>query len=567
MLRYCYLLILLIPLSATAQIIVKRETKCYFDTSDGYEVVNKDSGFALINEDLLTAVSGVEKLHYLKTHIQKGNSWRKVKSKNTYATDLVSNFYGNDQLIITSLPKSGNYIQEWSKQCDYSLFFGSIRFPKEIDTVAITVVLPKEQSLEINWSDTVQSNVDINFSSSFTEKEHIYTFSRTGTGSNNVEIRVFITSDSINTNQQFANKYLNLIEEPINEDLPQNAWLDSLGYAEIPEKEKVALVLQRVQKDIGYISITNGLQGLCPRPASYTEFQKQGDCKAMSLLIHQYLKTLHIKSNLAISASLSHRFKMDFPSVSSGNHMVCVYKDENDSLIILDATDDQSSYPFTSRHTQSTQIFVLNKDSSFFHYVHSNKFPEVTSTTIHINAKTREGSFAQELNGLDQWLYREIPSQTSDKKILSYFLPKHKLNIQKVSIQKSITPTISTNFFIPRSNILNLSNQTIIDLSFLPIPDAKEGLTENYNFHPFNQNFTVTIQLDEPFHLNQKIQTEKSNTLYYYRFKCSQKSDTELEIYYELKINTTSFSESQIAQLNQLNSIIKNDFHSTISLQ
>lgn len=80
----------------------------------------------------------------------------------------------------------------------------------------------------------------------------------------------------------------------------------------------------------------------------------------MAFLLYNALNYFGIEAYLAISATMTHRFEMDFPSVSSGNHMICVTKDKNDNYLFLDATEATGYYKNPSRFTQGTNVFVIN---------------------------------------------------------------------------------------------------------------------------------------------------------------------------------------------------------------
>src|SRR6185369_7676613 len=75
-----------------------------------------------------------------------------------------------------------------------------------------------------------------------------------------------------------------------------------------------------VQAKIKYIDIENGLNAFVPRDPNFVLENKQGDCKDMAFLIYSILKGCGIKSNLALAASITHSFDVDFPSVASANH-------------------------------------------------------------------------------------------------------------------------------------------------------------------------------------------------------------------------------------------------------
>jgi hypothetical protein len=75
----------------------------------------------------------------------------------------------------------------------------------------------------------------------------------------------------------------------------------------------------------------------------------------MAFLIHSILKSYEIESNLALSASITHAFDLDFPSIASADHIICCVK-KNGKWIYLDATEISCQYGFPSTQIQGKHI-------------------------------------------------------------------------------------------------------------------------------------------------------------------------------------------------------------------
>lgn len=420
--------------------------------------------------------------------------------------------------------------------------------------------------LEINWSDTIGFSDIIQFkkiNNSNTSSTYIFTKNK-NTSITNIGIRVSVKNKDTDPVVEFTKNYLKLIEKSLSEDLPQNDWLDSIRTSGVTEKLKVALVLAKVQREISYLAITDGLKGLCPRPTSYTEFQKHGDCKAMALMIHQYLKALKINSWLAISATLNHRYPCNFPCIASGNHMVCVYEDEHDSLIVLDATDDQSNYPFTSRHTQSTQILILDQLQPRFEKIHVNNFSQPSKTKIQINKLDGSGLLVFEPHGILKWQLNELPENLKIATKINKLITHHKLNLQDGTLKKSDELSFESYFKVAKSNFLELPNQTIIDISFLPKPLIDLATKKNFTYYPLDQTFQVSIAISPNLKMIDHTPTLINNDWVEYHFNCSSQSNDRVLINYSIKLKKCSFSAEELIQINNINSTIQNDFNTAI---
>ena len=138
-------------------------------------------------------------------------------------------------------------------------------------------------------------------------------------------------------------------------------------------------VFRFVQTKIKYIDIENGINAFKPRDPNRILEQRQGDCKDMAFLIHSILNQYGIKSNLALSASISHPFDMDFPSLASANHIVCtVFR--NDRWIFLDATEDVCEYGFPSLQIQGKHVFISGDGQGAYKYV--NPVPAAENESV-----------------------------------------------------------------------------------------------------------------------------------------------------------------------------------------
>ncbi|MFT5877771.1 MAG: hypothetical protein ACI8SA_001636 [Dokdonia sp.] len=566
---YTYtILLLLIPLFTTAKkVITKTSTAFVFDLNNGYTETYSESGSISKAHTLNTFISGVEQLELHEVHIWNGKKWKELANKKSYSSDFNRGFYSGQKVIRTPLTPLTTYTLNWQKKCDYGIYCSKIYFNQKADTSRVSISLPAHLTLAINWNDTVGFD-KVNYIYSPEEEGTVYTFTY-WQGKNNKPpmIRVLVRDTSSLTNSQaFCNTYLKLISPVLEQPTPSSVWLDSIKNSSIPEKVKVKEVFEHVQQQIGYLQISNGLEGLCPRPVSYTLFQKQGDCKAMALAIHSYLNYLDISNKLAISATMDFIFEMDFPTVSSGNHMVCVYLPQHLEMVILDPTDKFCMYPQPSRHTQNTSIFLLDEDKPEFRDIPQVRSNIPTEIRITLNANRRDGQILYKPAGTYQWL----DTETYHSRKSNFIHLKESIDIPKAiisEVQRNADSSYTGKIEVNKNNILNISENLLINQSFLPDPSKLISPKRKYSYQPAHHRYHVKIVLPKEYSLPQNAFKILETDLYSYSYSNKITEDNVLHIEYALHVKSCRYSPEQITQLQYLQTIIQNDLKTVITLQ
>ncbi|MFT4879436.1 MAG: hypothetical protein ACI898_001982 [Flavobacteriales bacterium] len=125
----------------------------------------------------------------------------------------------------------------------------------------------------------------------------------------------------------------------------------------------VDYVFDQVKTNVSYIDIENNIGAVQPRLPDVICERKQGDCKDMANLLCSILRTFDFQTYLGISATKSHVFKNNFPSLSSGNHLVCMLWFQNE-WIQLDATDRFAPFQWPSCILREPQFLLSLKTAS-----------------------------------------------------------------------------------------------------------------------------------------------------------------------------------------------------------
>ena len=568
---YLYtLILLLIPLFTTAKkVITKTSTAYVFNANNGYTQTYSEKGNIHNSHTLATYISGIEQLESHEVHLWNGKKWKELAHKNSYTSDYNSGFYSGQKVIRTPIPIETTYTLSWQKKCDYTIYCSAVYFNNTADTSVVTLALPAHLTLAISWADTIGYST-ISHTKIKEGEVTLHTFTYLKQKDTLVpNIRILVRENSNLTNEQaFTKDYLQLIEPVLSESTPPSNWLDSLNESSITPNKKVQAVFEYVQRQISYIAITNGLDGLCPRPVSYSLYQKQGDCKAMALVVHKYLDYLHIPNHLAISATLSYPMKMDFPTISSGNHMVCVYAPNDTAFVILDPTDKYCQYPQPSRHTQSTSILLLDRTHPEFKAVPVVTNFTPTTVNIKLNTETRSGSITYSPKSVYEWKDLETHKNTdvlSERFKKSMQLP----NAIITNITRKYDTSIIYNGSIKvnRNNFLTLNNSLLINQSFLPNPAELLTPKSSYSYHPAHHAYQIEIALPKKYKLTANSYIQRETDLYSYTYNAHITDDNILHITYYLHIKTCYYSPEQQTQLADLQTLLQHDFNTTITLQ
>jgi hypothetical protein len=127
-------------------------------------------------------------------------------------------------------------------------------------------------------------------------------------------------------------------------------------------REKIKIVYDYMQKNFRYVSIQLGIGGQKPLPASFTDDKKYGDCKGLSNYMYSVLKTLGIKSYVALinRQSNDEGVDPDFPA-DRFNHLILFVPDGKDS-IWLECTSKTALFGMLDNSTENRNAVLITED-------------------------------------------------------------------------------------------------------------------------------------------------------------------------------------------------------------
>lgn len=298
-----------------------------------------------------------------------------VRKKELLTSNIRSNaFYSDSKSTTWSIPKSKlakysykinnpNLLESGLLRFDKSnidIYTYSIRFPNFLQIKIDSSYLTNPKKLTIDSKDSADYKI-FNFKYLKDRKKIKISRYSQRTIVKQEAIRYIITPVEYKYKEleYFSKSYLKLIEKSLFLDEPTKRLVEEIcqnvSHVDTASKKLMHYIFEH----FNYLSVQDGVYSYIPKSPNDLAEKKYGDCKGFSAFIYAALKHLGFSPKLAISATLSYGFDMDFPSMVSGNHMICIVKSGKD-IHFIDATDNQSIYPLPSHHIQGKHILILD---------------------------------------------------------------------------------------------------------------------------------------------------------------------------------------------------------------
>ncbi len=152
------------------------------------------------------------------------------------------------------------------------------------------------------------------------------------------------------------------------------------------DKEKIERIYSYMQQNFRYVSIQLGVGGLKPFSAEFTDQKKYGDCKALSNYMKAALKSVGIKSYVAIINSDYNAMPVDpaFPSNDFNHVILCVPAKDS---IWLECTSSTIGFGELGTFTENKNALLITEEGGMLvptpvsHFA-ANIFSTVTTLSI-----------------------------------------------------------------------------------------------------------------------------------------------------------------------------------------
>jgi hypothetical protein len=323
-------------------------------------------------------------------------------------------------------------------------------------------------------------------------------------------------------------------------------------------------VFRFVQTKIKYIDIENGVNAFRPRDPNMIFSQKQGDCKDMAFLIHAILEGYGIKSNLALSASISHLFDMDFPSLASANHIICTVMRKG-SWIFLDATEDVCEFGYPSLHIQGKHIFITGDDLATYVFVKpvsAINNESVFNISLKMGQHPTEGNFSYQFLHTGAASYKHFYSELNKTdfdilikellKDLAYGCDHKSVDIKTTDSTIFFTGSISIN----RELVIAFGSRNYLPLSFLPyldgLPKTQRIMDPLICYSTLNKKGHVEFKFDRPVHLINERSGEFNENGFSFTFKLRQSGPETIETETHLIYDDVTITGSRLESYHHL---------------
>lgn len=332
-------------------------------TPAGYELSTRISGIA-DNQSEQIEYRSFEKIENLVVEYKlPGKSKYKKLAKNyiTRGEAVTSSFYSDIKQLTLDIPRNASFKITFTKVGDDPVFLSILYFAKQKHCPVSTYTIHVSDSLKLHYKLPEKGII-------LTKTEKEFLFKRSAEVLEEAQyVRIFICPVGENPKTFFAKWYLQKLENINTLTNKHIAFLDTLATGKT-SVEIITALYQYTQQKIRYIDYEDGYGAVIPRPASNVYGNGYGDCKDMAFFLNQSLSYLNIPSNLALSASTSHFCDLDFISMGSANHCICVVPKDS-GYYYLDATDKLANFGEPSIHTQGKHLFIIEPINPRFQYV------------------------------------------------------------------------------------------------------------------------------------------------------------------------------------------------------
>jgi transglutaminase-like putative cysteine protease len=354
---------------------------------------------------------------------------------------------------------------------------------------------------------------------------------------------------------------------------------DSLTKGMTDTSEMISAVFRYTRKKIRYLDIENGIHAFKPRDINATIHNKQGDCKDMANLMSMMLQYKGIDARIAISSTLTHPFDLDFPSLASANHAICVVRVAN-SWIPLDATESDCMYPQPSRQIQERYIFITGEKDAGYHKISRmpaalNKVEQII--VLNLDSASTSATFSYRYPHHSSYSIRRYflrqSQEKSDMDMRAHFESQAKnstyKNLNIVTTDDEVA--ISGDLHLSTGVFNTYNDQLYISTNFIPFPHdlpRKPGNdTRMLLYETWNRHCKVTILTGTPVRLAEPVQLRFDKDGFSYDFNIRQTGKKQVEIEYLLKYDDVQINPQQYPSYNELNNLITKSLNYAIILQ
>jgi hypothetical protein len=336
-----------------------------------------------------------------------------------------------------------------------------------------------------------------------------------------------------------------------------------------------AHVFNFVKTRITYLDVENGLGAFCPREGNEVLANRQGDCKDMASLICEVLQKHGIEAYRAISSTISHDVDFDFPSLSSGNHMICVAR-IRDQWVFLDGTDAVCPYGLPSMQIQGRKLFVLNSKGGerlTVPFVDASRNKMLCEMKLNQQGDQLTGAFNYSYLGLSRHDEHETrfavsASEYNNISMLALENNSHHTSFADFSRAETDSVLSLTGNMQVNQIFSSFNNKNSLILNFLPFPHKYPRIenkgTKIITYQALDNRFVCKVELQKSMRLQPFESVEFNRDGFRFSFKVDQTGPHTLNIYYSYFYNDVIIPETKMKTYYELNTLIEQTLRKTL---
>ncbi len=543
--------------------------------------------------------NGVAEIEELKVgFFKKRNQLKNIRRIKIEDLSYTSGFWSDERIYVFDLPENKNFKYDYILKNKEIPFLSALRFGVyDADTQIFIVQIPSNLNMKYLVEDTASLTffeLKITTTDAYTEylfkgiidttKKSTQSSSQRYTDLLSVKqdpypsVRLIVTpKEFAGSENQFVNQWISNLIKPSENISPETAAIIDETIGETNDQDSIIQkVYNMVKNKIRYVNMYTGLGGYQPHEVDYIITQKQGDCKDMANLTCQALRHAGIEANLAISATLSHPFEMNFPTLTSGNHMICVTKDKAGNQLFLDPTETQGVYYHPSRQIQGTRVFVVGEEKGFFMDVPAVSADQNNTALrydLTIDNKKLVGTFNFEFNSIEAiqiktW-YNEY-TQTQFNAAFTSFLNQisPRINYKAYEVEDGENSIIVSGLVeIPKSAYTLVGDKKYLLINFLPFPhpytNRVKDSTHYLTYSAINNQVDVFFYTETTISEITDLTTQMSEDPIIFEFTTTAE-DQVLHIHYQYRYDDIEIEKNFSSKFNQFDKSIKDIFSKVV---
>ncbi len=278
------------------------------------------------------------------------------------------------------------------------------------------------------------------------------------------------------------------------------------------DKEKAKFLYEYMQHNMRYVSISLGIGGLKPFPASFVDQKKYGDCKALSNYMYALLKAVNIPSYYTVIRAGANEEPADpsFPFDNFDHIILCVPLKGDTTW--LECTSNTQPFGKLGTFTENRNgVLITPEGGKLVNTPKSTLQDNQFKSEVHLTLNPDGGATAQlkiMATGEYRGMYLSMAQQKMDDQkefLIRYFgMKQPSLLDLKQGDDKDGVKEIDLNLEYDKfCDILTgdklFYRPRVFDLWRLTVPETENRKTDYYFEHPMGKTCITTIDLPKGF--------------------------------------------------------------------